>query len=251
MVNRSINQTLSRTVLTSGLTFLTVLSLFLFGGEVLHGFSFALVVGILIGTYSSIAVAAPMLVAWQEWRAGREAGGAAGGEARAGLNRLQCVSAIAIGVVSRYPARLRRDSAVMCRGVDCNLPRLREVPDHDKSFRPALFSVQAKLFGNLREQTWHCQVSIAKKSQAQSPLPSVTRDCSPGGSGRASLAGVEILVSSTWFFEVRHVRRSLMESGHRIKTKSKYWSIVALIVNCDSGGTYPWPLMHLESLPKR
>jgi preprotein translocase subunit SecF len=70
LVNRSINQTLSRTVLTSGLTFLTVLSLFLFGGEVLHGFSFALVVGILIGTYSSIAVAAPMLVAWQQWRAG-------------------------------------------------------------------------------------------------------------------------------------------------------------------------------------
>lgn len=69
VVNRSINQTLSRTVLTSGLTFLTVLSLYLFGGEVLHGFSFALVVGILIGTYSSIAVAAPMLVAYQEWRA--------------------------------------------------------------------------------------------------------------------------------------------------------------------------------------
>ena len=71
LVNRSINQTLSRTVLTSGLTFLTVLSLFLFGGEVLRGFSFALVVGILIGTYSSIAVAAPMLVAYQDWRARR------------------------------------------------------------------------------------------------------------------------------------------------------------------------------------
>ncbi len=70
VVNRSINQTLSRTVLTSGLTFLTVLSLYLFGGEVLHGFSFALVIGIIIGTYSSIAVAAPMLVAYQEWRAG-------------------------------------------------------------------------------------------------------------------------------------------------------------------------------------
>jgi len=68
VVNKSINQTLSRTVLTSGLTFLTVLSLYLFGGEVLHGFSFALVIGILIGTYSSIAVAAPMLVAYQEWR---------------------------------------------------------------------------------------------------------------------------------------------------------------------------------------
>jgi preprotein translocase subunit SecF len=70
-VNRSINQTLSRTVLTSGLTFLTVLSLYIFGGEVLRGFSFALVIGILIGTYSSIAVAAPMLVAYQDWRAGR------------------------------------------------------------------------------------------------------------------------------------------------------------------------------------
>jgi preprotein translocase subunit SecF len=69
IVNMSINQTLSRTILTSGLTFLTVLSLYLFGGEVLHGFSFALVIGILIGTYSSIAVAAPMLVAYQEWRA--------------------------------------------------------------------------------------------------------------------------------------------------------------------------------------
>jgi preprotein translocase subunit SecF len=69
IVNKSINQTLSRTILTSGLTFLTVLSLYLFGGEVLHGFSFALVIGILIGSYSSIAVAAPMLVAYQEWRA--------------------------------------------------------------------------------------------------------------------------------------------------------------------------------------
>ena len=68
VVNRSINQTLSRTVLTSGLTFLTVLSLYVFGGQVLKGFSFALVVGIVIGTYSSIAVAAPMLVAYQQWR---------------------------------------------------------------------------------------------------------------------------------------------------------------------------------------
>jgi preprotein translocase subunit SecF len=71
IVNKSINQTLSRTILTAGLTFLTVLALFLFGGEVLHGFSFALVIGILIGTYSSIAIAAPILVAYQEWRTGR------------------------------------------------------------------------------------------------------------------------------------------------------------------------------------
>ncbi len=71
IVNKSINQTLSRTILTAGLTFLTVLALFLFGGEVLHGFSFALVIGILFGTYSSIAIAAPILVAYQEWRGGR------------------------------------------------------------------------------------------------------------------------------------------------------------------------------------
>jgi preprotein translocase subunit SecF len=71
IVNKSINQTLSRTILTAGLTFLTVLALYLFGGEVLHGFSFALVIGILIGTYSSIAIAAPILVAYQEWRTGR------------------------------------------------------------------------------------------------------------------------------------------------------------------------------------
>ena len=71
IVNKSINQTLSRTILTAGLTFLTVLALFLFGGEVLKGFSFALVIGILIGTYSSIAIAAPILVAYQDWRGGR------------------------------------------------------------------------------------------------------------------------------------------------------------------------------------
>jgi preprotein translocase subunit SecF len=76
IVNKSINQTLSRTILTSGLTFLTVLSLYLFGGEVLHGFSFALVVGIIIGTYSSIAVAAPMLVAYTEWRSSKSGRGA-------------------------------------------------------------------------------------------------------------------------------------------------------------------------------
>jgi preprotein translocase subunit SecF len=71
IVNRSINQTLSRTVLTAGLTFLTVLALYLFGGEVLRGFSLALVIGILIGTYSSIAIAAPILVAYQDWRSNR------------------------------------------------------------------------------------------------------------------------------------------------------------------------------------
>ncbi len=75
LVNRSINQTLGRTVLTSGLTFLTVLSLFVFGGEVLDAFAFTLVVGILVGTYSSFAVAAPVVVAYQEWKAIREGRG--------------------------------------------------------------------------------------------------------------------------------------------------------------------------------
>ena len=70
IVNRSINQTLSRTILTSGLTFLTVLVLFLMGGQVLRAFSFALVVGILVGTYSSFGIAAPLVVAWNNWRGG-------------------------------------------------------------------------------------------------------------------------------------------------------------------------------------
>ena len=68
IVNRSINQTLSRTILTSGLTFLTVLVLFMMGGQVLRSFSFALVVGILVGTYSSFGIAAPLVVAWNHWK---------------------------------------------------------------------------------------------------------------------------------------------------------------------------------------
>ena len=68
LVNKSINQTLSRTILTSGLTFLTVLVLFLMGGQVLRAFSFALVVGIVVGTYSSFGIAAPLVVFWHRWR---------------------------------------------------------------------------------------------------------------------------------------------------------------------------------------
>ncbi len=75
IVNLSINQTLSRTVLTSGLTFLTAISLFLFGGQVLNGFSFALVVGIIIGTYSSIFIASPILIFWQNLAEQRRRGG--------------------------------------------------------------------------------------------------------------------------------------------------------------------------------
>src|ERR1700726_3479918 len=68
VVNRSINQTLSRTILTSGLTFMTVLVLFLMGGQVLRSFSFALVVGILVVPYSSFGMAAPLVVAWNHWK---------------------------------------------------------------------------------------------------------------------------------------------------------------------------------------
>ena len=89
VVNKSINQTLSRTILTSGLTFLTVLVLFLMGGQVLRAFSFALVVGIVVGTYSSFGIAAPLVVAWNHWR-GRgvaaSTGPAAGNKTRGSEN---------------------------------------------------------------------------------------------------------------------------------------------------------------------
>jgi len=89
VVNKSINQTLSRTILTSGLTFLTVLVLFLMGGQVLRAFSFALVVGIVVGTYSSFGIAAPLVVAWNSWRGQGVAAGtgpAAGNKTRGGEN---------------------------------------------------------------------------------------------------------------------------------------------------------------------
>jgi preprotein translocase subunit SecF len=63
IINRSTNQTLSRTIMTSGLTLMVVTVLFFFGGEVLRGFSAALIVGIIIGTYSSIYVAGSLAVA--------------------------------------------------------------------------------------------------------------------------------------------------------------------------------------------
>jgi preprotein translocase subunit SecF len=70
VVNRSINETLSRTILTSGTTLLVVLALFIFGGGVIHNFAFAMLVGILVGTYSSIFVASPLLILWQDMRSG-------------------------------------------------------------------------------------------------------------------------------------------------------------------------------------
>ncbi|TNF47865.1 protein translocase subunit SecF [bacterium] len=65
IINSSINQTLSRTILTSGTTFLVLLCLFFLGGEVIHDFSFALLVGVLVGTYSSIYIASPVLLIGQ------------------------------------------------------------------------------------------------------------------------------------------------------------------------------------------
>ncbi len=66
IVNRSVNETLSRTLLTSGTTLLVVLTLFILGGGVIHNFAFAMLVGVLIGTYSSIFVASPVLIFWEE-----------------------------------------------------------------------------------------------------------------------------------------------------------------------------------------
>jgi len=83
IINDSINQTLSRTLISSGTTFLTVLGLFLFGGEVLHSFGLTMVVGILVGTYSSVYIASPIVVWWEESRAKRP--GAGTGTAKAAL----------------------------------------------------------------------------------------------------------------------------------------------------------------------
>lgn len=65
VMNRSLNQTLARTVLTSGTTLLASVSLFLFGGDVLRGFSFVLTVGVIVGTYSSIYIAGPFTLLWE------------------------------------------------------------------------------------------------------------------------------------------------------------------------------------------
>ena len=65
IINRSINETLSRTIITTGTAVLVIIALFLLGGEVMHGFAFALLVGFVIGTYSSIYVASP-IVLWFE-----------------------------------------------------------------------------------------------------------------------------------------------------------------------------------------
>lgn len=72
IINRSVNETLSRTILTSGTTLMVVLALFVFGGGVIHGFAFAMLVGILIGTYSSIFVASPVILFWERRKGNAE-----------------------------------------------------------------------------------------------------------------------------------------------------------------------------------
>lgn len=65
IVNVAVNQTLGRTILTAGTTLLSVLALFFFGGEVLHGFAFTMLVGVIVGTYSSVFIAAAIVLIWQ------------------------------------------------------------------------------------------------------------------------------------------------------------------------------------------
>jgi preprotein translocase subunit SecF len=71
VVNTSFNQTLSRTLLTTGYTLLVVVALFLLGGEVIHDFAFALLVGMIAGTYSTVFIAGPILVYSHEWTVSR------------------------------------------------------------------------------------------------------------------------------------------------------------------------------------
>jgi len=71
-INRSINQTLSRTLITSGLTWIVVLSLWVFGGAALKPFAFVLTIGVVVGTYSSIYIASPFLVLWSEFVSKRQ-----------------------------------------------------------------------------------------------------------------------------------------------------------------------------------
>lgn len=73
VINASINQTLNRTIMTSGMTFLAVLALYIFGGEALNGFAFALVVGIIVGTYSSVAIASVVVLWWENYQQQRKA----------------------------------------------------------------------------------------------------------------------------------------------------------------------------------
>ncbi|MEA2603940.1 MAG: preprotein translocase subunit SecF [Acidobacteriota bacterium] len=93
VMNESINETLSRTIMTGGLTFLTVLSLLLLGGDVLRGFAFVMTIGIIVGTYSSIYVASPFALLWEslfgvngKWHKGKPGSMSKGAPVTAGRN---------------------------------------------------------------------------------------------------------------------------------------------------------------------
>jgi preprotein translocase SecF subunit len=79
LMNRSINETLGRTILTGGLTLLSVATLFFFGGAVLKDFAFVILIGILVGTYSSVFVASPIVLWCSRWGDKKAAKGAAAG----------------------------------------------------------------------------------------------------------------------------------------------------------------------------
>ena len=115
VINRSINQTLSRTILTSGATMLVVVALFFLGGEVLNTFALTLIIGIIIGTYSSIYVAAAIVVIWKDFEDGPEAGrrpgpgqGRAGGPERASDRQEETKRSLSRR--RRDPSRVRRHS---------------------------------------------------------------------------------------------------------------------------------------------
>jgi SecD/SecF fusion protein len=95
VINDSINQTLSRTLLTGGTTILTIFVMYVFGGSGIHGFTFALLVGIVVGTYSSIAIASPILLLGQSRDSGDDGRAKQSGGSRTDrpVNKLQGVGA--------------------------------------------------------------------------------------------------------------------------------------------------------------
>ena len=117
VMNESINETLSRTIMTGGLTFLTVLSLLILGGDVLRGFAFVMTVGIIVGTYSSIYVASPFALLWEslfgvngKWRKGKPGAMSRGAAPEPGRREPRPTATPAEGgdQVPAAPARPRR-----------------------------------------------------------------------------------------------------------------------------------------------
>ena len=108
ILNDSLNQTLTRTIISNGTTFLAVLGLFLFGGEVLRGFGFAMVVGIIVGTYSTLFIAVPLVSWWYD----RQGGGGMGLRARA-------------PAPAKAPAKVEGDGLTISRRPATGRPSLR------------------------------------------------------------------------------------------------------------------------------